>query len=115
MRESKLKRIPEFASEAEKHELWAAADPTEYLDWSRACRVVFSRPRPATTPISMRPPEPRLYGAQAACPRTRGLVPESLEGQSLGAGWPRASTPPLRGEGVGGVGPGDPHGTAATS
>jgi predicted DNA binding CopG/RHH family protein len=60
MRKSKLKRIPEFASEAEEQEFWATADTTEYFDWSQARRVVFPKLRPTTTPISMRLPETLL-------------------------------------------------------
>jgi len=60
MRRSKLKRIPEFASEAEEQEFWATADTTEYFDWSQARRVVFPKLRPTTTPISMRLPETLL-------------------------------------------------------
>ena len=60
MRRSKLKRIPEFASEAEEQEFWATADTTEYFDWSQARRVVFPKLRPTTTPISMGLPETLL-------------------------------------------------------
>ena len=60
MRKSKLKQIPEFASEAEEQEFWATADTTEYFDWSQARRVVFPKLRPTTTPISMRLPETLL-------------------------------------------------------
>ena len=60
MRKSKLKRIPEFTSEAEGQEFWATADTTEYFDWSQARRVVFPKLRPTTTPISMRLPETLL-------------------------------------------------------
>ncbi|MHB1193862.1 MAG: BrnA antitoxin family protein [Longimicrobiales bacterium] len=60
MRKSKLKRIPEFTSEAEEQEFWATADTTEYFDWSQARRVVFPKLRPTTTPISMRLPETLL-------------------------------------------------------
>ena len=60
MSKSKLKPIPEFASEAEEQEFWATADTTEYFDWSQARRVVFPKLRPTTTPISMRLPETLL-------------------------------------------------------
>jgi len=60
MRKSKLKPIPEFASEAEEQAFWATADTTEYFDWSQARRVVFPKLRPTTTPISMRLPETLL-------------------------------------------------------
>jgi predicted DNA binding CopG/RHH family protein len=60
VRKSKLKRIPEFASEAEEQEFWATADTTAYFDWSQARRVAFPKLRPTTTPISMRLPETLL-------------------------------------------------------
>jgi predicted DNA binding CopG/RHH family protein len=60
MSKSKLKSIPEFASEAEEQEFWTTADTTEYFDWSQAHRVVFPKLRPTTTPISMRLPETLL-------------------------------------------------------
>jgi predicted DNA binding CopG/RHH family protein len=60
MSKSKLKPIPEFASEAEEQEFWATADTTEYFDWSKAGRVMFPKLKPTTTPISMRLPETLL-------------------------------------------------------
>lgn len=60
MSKSKVKAIPEFASEAEEQEFWATGDTTEYFDWSQARRVVFPKLRPTTTPISMRLPETLL-------------------------------------------------------
>ena len=56
----KLKRIPEFATEAEEQDFWATADTTEYFDWSKAQRVTFPNLKPTTTPISMRLPETLL-------------------------------------------------------
>ena len=56
----KIKLIPEFASEAEEQEFWAAQDTTEYFDWEGARRVVFPNLKPTTTPISMRLPETLL-------------------------------------------------------
>ena len=60
MGKSKLKPIPEFASEAEEQDFWATADTTEYFDWSQARRVVFPKLKPTTTPISVRLPETLL-------------------------------------------------------
>jgi len=60
MGKSKLKQIPEFASEAEEQDFWATADTTEYFDWSQARRVVLPKLKPTTTPISMRLPETLL-------------------------------------------------------
>jgi len=55
-----IKRIPDFASEAEEQEFWATHDTSEYFDWSKARRVVFPDLKPTTTPISMRLPETLL-------------------------------------------------------
>jgi predicted DNA binding CopG/RHH family protein len=57
---AKLKRIPDFATEAEEQDFWATADTTEYFDWSKAQRVTFPNLKPTTTPISMRLPETLL-------------------------------------------------------
>ena len=35
---SKRKPIPQFSSEDEEREFWAAHDSTEYIDWSKAER-----------------------------------------------------------------------------
>jgi len=51
------KRIPKFDSEAEEQEFWAEHDSTEYVDWSKARRVVFPNLKPSTRTISLRLPE----------------------------------------------------------
>jgi predicted DNA binding CopG/RHH family protein len=54
-----LKRIPEFASEAEERAFWESPenDSTEYVDWSKARLVTFAKLRPSTETISLRMPE----------------------------------------------------------
>ena len=37
------KRLPKFESEAEERQFWATHDSTEYLDWSKAKRVLSLR------------------------------------------------------------------------
>ncbi|PIS22466.1 hypothetical protein COT50_01820 [candidate division WWE3 bacterium CG08_land_8_20_14_0_20_41_10] len=37
----KLKPIPQFKSEQEESDFWMTHDTTEYLDWSKAKRLVF--------------------------------------------------------------------------
>lgn len=54
---SKLKKIPKFKSEAEEVEFWATHDSTEYIDYSKAKRVVFPNLKPSTKTISIRLPE----------------------------------------------------------
>ena len=60
MRKPHRKQVPAFRSEDEEREFWATADSTEYVDWSRARRVVFPNLKPSTTTISIRLPETLL-------------------------------------------------------
>ena len=53
----KLKKIPKFKSEAEEAEFWATHDSSEYIDYSKAKRVVFPKLKPSTKTISIRLPE----------------------------------------------------------
>ena len=52
----KLKDIPEFSSEAEEQAFWEKHDSSEYLDWSKAKKLQFSRLKPSTQSISIRLP-----------------------------------------------------------
>ena len=54
---SKLKKKPKFKSEKEEAEFWAAHDSAEYIDYSKAKRVVFPNLKPSTRTISIRLPE----------------------------------------------------------
>jgi predicted DNA binding CopG/RHH family protein len=53
------KPIPKFSSEAEERAFWESAknDSTEYVDWTKAKLVTFSKLRPSTETISLRMPE----------------------------------------------------------
>jgi predicted DNA binding CopG/RHH family protein len=53
----KLKKVPKFRSEKEESEFWATHDSTEYLDYSRAKKVLFPNLKPSTRSISIRLPE----------------------------------------------------------
>jgi predicted DNA binding CopG/RHH family protein len=53
---SKKKPIPEFKDEDAEREFWAAADSTEYLDWSSAKRTRFVQLKPTLKTISLRLP-----------------------------------------------------------
>jgi predicted DNA binding CopG/RHH family protein len=53
----KLKKIPKFKSESEEIEFWATHDSTEYVDYSKAKRIVFRNLKPSTKTISIRLPE----------------------------------------------------------
>lgn len=54
------KKIPRFASEEAERDFWAEHDSAEYVDWSRAERVVLPNLKPSTTTISLRLPEHML-------------------------------------------------------
>jgi predicted DNA binding CopG/RHH family protein len=57
MRASKKKRIPKHRSEDREREFWAEADSTQYVDWSRARRVILPNLKPSLKTISLRLPE----------------------------------------------------------
>ena len=53
----KKKRIPKHKSEDKEREFWSKADSTEYIDWSRARRVILPNLKPSLKTISIRLPE----------------------------------------------------------
>jgi len=54
---SKLKKVPRFKNEKEEFEFWSTHDSTEYIDYSKAKRVLFPNLKPSTRIISLRLPE----------------------------------------------------------
>ena len=54
------KRIPKFKNEDEEREFWATHDSTEYVDWRKAKKTVFSNLKPSVKKISLRLPESML-------------------------------------------------------
>ena len=50
------KKVPKFKDEDEEREFWATHDSTEYVDWSKAKRVVFPNLKPSVKTISLRLP-----------------------------------------------------------
>lgn len=54
---SKLKKIPQFNSEAEEAKFWNTHDSTEYIDWTKARKVIFPNLKPTSRSISIRIPE----------------------------------------------------------
>jgi len=48
------KRLPKFKSEAEERRFWATHDSTDYLDWSKAKRVLFPNLKPSIKTASLR-------------------------------------------------------------
>lgn len=57
---SRKKKVPEFRSEEEEREFWAARDSTDYLDWKKAKRAVLPELRPSLKTISLRLPQSML-------------------------------------------------------
>ena len=51
-----LKPIPRFRNEKEEQRFWSTHDSTEYVDWSKARRVVFPNLKPTYKSISLRLP-----------------------------------------------------------
>ena len=57
MSSSRKKKIPKYKSEDRERRFWAEADSTEYIDWSRAKRVILPNLKPSLKTISLRLPE----------------------------------------------------------
>ena len=53
---SKLKKIQKFRTEDEEHEFWSTHDSTEYVDYTKAKKVLFPGLKPSTRSISIRLP-----------------------------------------------------------
>lgn len=54
---SRKKKVPKFKSEDEERRFWIREDSAEYIDWSRARRVVLPDLKPSVKTISLRLPE----------------------------------------------------------
>jgi predicted DNA binding CopG/RHH family protein len=54
---SPKKKAPTYKSEDKERAFWAVADSTEYVDWSRARRVILPNLKPSLKTISLRLPE----------------------------------------------------------
>lgn len=50
----KLKPIPDFKNEDAERDFWATHDSTDYVDWSKARRVIFPNLQLTKKPISLR-------------------------------------------------------------
>jgi predicted DNA binding CopG/RHH family protein len=50
-------KIPEFRSEDEERAFWSDTDSFEYIDWSKAKRVMLPNIKPSLKTISLRLPE----------------------------------------------------------
>lgn len=54
---SKLKKIPKFKNKEEELEFWSSHDSTDYVDFSKAKKILFPNLKPSTKTISVRLPE----------------------------------------------------------
>ncbi len=55
-----MKKIPRFRNEDAERDFWTQADSTDYIDWSKAKRVVMAELKPSQKTISLRLPEMML-------------------------------------------------------
>ena len=53
----KLRKLPKFKNEKDEFAFWANHDSTEYVDYSKAKRMLFPKLKPSTRTISIRLPE----------------------------------------------------------
>ena len=53
---SRVKKLPEFQTEADEREFWESQDSTDYLDWGEAERARMPNLKPSTKTISLRLP-----------------------------------------------------------
>jgi predicted DNA binding CopG/RHH family protein len=72
-----LKPIPKFATEAEEQAFWTKEDSTDYLDWTKARKVVLPNLKPTTKTISLRLPQHLLDSIKAAA-NSRDVPYQSL-------------------------------------
>ena len=72
-----LKAVPKFATETEERTFWEKHDSAEYLDWTKAQRVVLPNLKPTTKTISLRLPRHLLDSIKAAA-NSRDVPYQSL-------------------------------------
>ena len=72
-----LKPLPKFANEAEERSFWENHDSSEYMDWSKAQRVVLPKLKPTTKTISLRLPQHLLDSIKSAA-NSRDVPYQSL-------------------------------------
>lgn len=57
---SKVKKTPDFKTEAEERKFWESHDSSDYMDWSQAHSGNFANLKPSTQTISLRLPKTLL-------------------------------------------------------
>ena len=60
MKQNNKKAIPVFRDEEKERDFWSKADTSEYFDYSKGERVIFTNLRPSRESISLRLPTPLL-------------------------------------------------------
>lgn len=55
-----MKKIPEFKNEDEERAFWKEHDSAEFIDWTKADRLVLPKIKPSIKRISLRLPESML-------------------------------------------------------
>ena len=66
---NKLKKMPKFKTEDAESEFWAAHASTEYVDYSKAKRVLFLELKPSTRLYSMTRKQARDTGIERRASR----------------------------------------------
>jgi predicted DNA binding CopG/RHH family protein len=61
----KPKTLPALRSEEEERAFWATHDSMDYVDWSKAERVLFPSLKPSVRTISLRLPASMIAGLKA--------------------------------------------------
>ena len=59
------RKIPRFATEEQEREFWSSHDSTDYIEYSKAQKVLFPALKPSTRTISIRLPESLLARLKA--------------------------------------------------
>ncbi|MFY9260740.1 MAG: BrnA antitoxin family protein [Gallionella sp.] len=72
-----LKPLPTFANEAEERAFWESNDSADYVDWTKAKRVVLPNLKPTTKTISLRLPQHLLDAIKTAA-NSRDVPYQSL-------------------------------------
>lgn len=54
---SKVKKVPEFKTEAQERAYWESHDSTKHLEWGNAEKITLANLKPSTKTISLRLPE----------------------------------------------------------
>ena len=54
------KQIPKFKNEDDERKFWETHDSTEFINWTHAKKITFSKLKPSVKKISLRLPESML-------------------------------------------------------